>query len=338
MTRGKLAVTGLTKRFGAHVAVDGVDLEVDAGSFVALLGPSGCGKTTLLRCIAGLATADAGSIRIDGRDMSELPPWRRSLGMVFQSYALFPHMTVAANVGFGLKMRGEVDGGRVGRMLELVRMSDFGTRRPAQLSGGQQQRVALARALVTEPPVLLLDEPLSALDAKLRLAMRTELRELQRRLGITTLFVTHDQDEAMAMADRVAVMDQGRIVQIADPVTLYRKPASPFVAEFVGRINRLDNIIPGIASRIAMVRPELVQLSAAGAPSDGARSDHSDAAAGLAIDGEVIDLVFVGDRIEIHVRAGDLRILSTRQSSGEPPPAIGTRVRATWRRDDLLVY
>jgi ABC-type Fe3+/spermidine/putrescine transport system ATPase subunit len=202
-------------------------------------------------------------------------------------------------------------------------MAGFETRRPAQLSGGQQQRVALARALVTEPPVLLLDEPLSALDAKLRLAMRVELRELQRRLGITTLFVTHDQDEAMAMADRVAVMDGGRIVQIAAPETLYRRPATPFVAEFVGRINRLDGIVPGIA----MVRPEFVRLRPIGGGEDE-----------IGLDGEVADLIFVGDRIEIHVRSGDRRILCTRPSAGDPPPPLGSAVRASWSRDDMLVY
>jgi len=246
--------------------------------------------------------------------------------MVFQSYALFPHMTVAENIRFGLKMRGAPDAGRIARALELVRMTGYETRRPAQLSGGQQQRVALARALVIEPPVLLLDEPLSALDAKLRLAMRVELRELQRRLGITTVFVTHDQDEAMAMADRVAVMDGGRIAQIADPETLYRRPATAFVAEFVGRINRLDGIVPGTA----MIRPELVQLQPLASPA----IDAGD----LSLDGRVGDVIFAGDRIEIHVTVGDRRLVSTRPSAGALPPPIGAHIRVTWRREDMLIY
>jgi putative spermidine/putrescine transport system ATP-binding protein len=327
VSRGRLEVRSLVKRYGSHVAVDNVDLDVDAGSFVALLGPSGCGKTTLLRCIAGLVSVDAGAMRIDGHDMAGLPPWRRSLGMVFQSYALFPHMSVAANVGFGLRMqgiaRGEA-GERIARALQLVRMEGFDERRPAELSGGQQQRVALARALVTAPPVLLLDEPLSALDAKLRLAMRTELRELQRRLGITTLFVTHDQDEAMAVADRVAVMDQGRIVQIAEPEAVYRRPATPFVAEFIGRINRLDGLVDGVA----MVRPEHVQLRAQGEARDGE----------IGVEGRVVDVVFAGDRLEIHVDAGDRRLVCTLAATAGKPPAIGSAVRAAWSRTEMLVY
>jgi putative spermidine/putrescine transport system ATP-binding protein len=327
MTQGLLNVRGLVKRYGSHTAIDGVDLDVAVGSFVALLGPSGCGKTTLLRCIAGLASADQGTVSIDGREMGGLPPWRRSLGMVFQSYALFPHMSVAANVAFGLKMQGvprSETAERVGRALEMVRMSGFDDRRPAQLSGGQQQRVALARALITEPPVVLLDEPLSALDAKLRLAMRTELRELQRRLGITTLFVTHDQDEAMALADRIAIMDRGKIVQIAEPETVYRRPTTPFVAEFIGRINRLDALVDGLA----MVRPEHVRLRAIGEIHDNE----------IGFDGRVVDVIFGGDRIEIHVRAGNHRILCVQPATTGAPPAIGNAVRAAWSHGDMLVY
>ena len=327
MTRGSLEIRGLTKRYGAHAVVDGIDLDVAAGSFVALLGPSGCGKTTLLRCIAGLVQADAGAIRIDGRDMVGLPPWRRSLGMVFQSYALFPHMSVAANVGFGLRMQGvsrDAAAGRITRVLQMVRMEGFDGRRPAELSGGQQQRVALARALVTAPPVLLLDEPLSALDAKLRLAMRTELRELQRRLGITTLFVTHDQDEAMAVADQVAVMDHGRIVQIAEPETVYRRPATPFVAEFIGRINRLDGLTDGMA----MVRPEHIRLRPPGETLDGE----------IGVEGRVVDIVFAGDRLEVHVDADGRRILCVRPATVGPPPSIDSAIRAAWSRSDMLTY
>ena len=242
MTEDIIQVTGLTKTFGGVVtAVDAVDFSVPEGAFFALLGPSGCGKTTILRMLAGLEYPTAGSIRIDGAEMVTVPPNRRPVNMVFQSYAVFPHMSVAENVGYGLRVAGvgraEIAAERVGAALALVRLDGFGARRPDQLSGGQRQRVALARALVKRPRVLLLDEPLSALDANLREQMRLELVNLQHSVGITFVMVTHDQDEALSMADRIAVMEAGQIRQLATPYELYERPANRFVAEFIGAIN-----------------------------------------------------------------------------------------------------
>ncbi|MEC8585095.1 MAG: ABC transporter ATP-binding protein [Pseudomonadota bacterium] len=240
MTEDIIQVTGLTKTFGVVTAVDAVDFSVPEGAFFALLGPSGCGKTTILRMLAGLEYPTAGSIRIDGAEMVAVPPNRRPVNMVFQSYAVFPHMSVAENVGYGLRVAGvgraEI-AERVGAALALVRLDGFEARRPDQLSGGQRQRVALARALVKRPRVLLLDEPLSALDANLREQMRLELVNLQHSVGITFVMVTHDQDEALSMADRIAVMEAGRIRQLATPYELYERPANRFVAEFIGAIN-----------------------------------------------------------------------------------------------------
>jgi spermidine/putrescine ABC transporter ATP-binding subunit len=233
----------LAKHFGDQVAVDDVDLEIPEGEFFALLGPSGCGKTTLLRMIAGLEIPSSGRILLDGKDMTEVPPNKRPVNMVFQSYAVFPHMSVADNVGYGLKVEGVAAPERQRRVeeaLKLVQLEGYGARQPHQLSGGQRQRVALARALVKRPRVLLLDEPLSALDAKLREQMRSELAVLQYQIGVTFVFVTHDQDEALAMADRCAVMNNGKIVQIGTPTELYEKPSSRFVADFIGSVNMFD--------------------------------------------------------------------------------------------------
>jgi iron(III) transport system ATP-binding protein len=237
-----LSVRSLTKRFGTFTALTDVSLDVARGEFVCFLGPSGCGKTTLLRAIAGLDAQDQGTIAIAGRDVSRLPPAARDFGIVFQSYALFPNLTVAANVAYGLvnrrRARPEIDG-RVRELLALVGLNDQDTKYPVQLSGGQQQRVALARALATAPGLLLLDEPLSALDARVRLRLRDEIKDLQRRLGVTTVMVTHDQDEALAMADRIVVMREGAIEQVGTPIDIYRRPASAFVADFVGTMTFL---------------------------------------------------------------------------------------------------
>jgi iron(III) transport system ATP-binding protein len=240
--------------YGATPVLDDVNLEVARGELFAFLGPSGSGKTTLLRLIAGFGTPSSGRIRIGERDVSRLPPWSRNVGMVFQSYALWPHMTVAKNVAFGLERRRlarpEI-ASRVAEALALVGLTTFAERRPAQLSGGQQQRVALARTLVIAPDVLLLDEPLSNLDAKLRVEMRAELRRLQRKLGITAIYVTHDQEEANAIADRIAVLHEGRIQQIGTPVELYDRPASRFVATFLGTVNLIEGRIAPDGSFVA---------------------------------------------------------------------------------------
>lgn len=238
----------VAKSFGAHPVLHGLDLDVHEGEFLTLLGPSGCGKTTLLRLLAGFETPDAGEILIDGQPVNALPPDRRNVNTVFQSYALFPHLSVSDNVAFGLKMKNIAPAEireRVAQALAAVRLPEYGTRLPRQLSGGQQQRVALARALVNRPRVLLLDEPLSALDHKLRRAMQVELKALQRRLGIAFVFVTHDQEEALSLSDRVVVMQGGNIEQVGGPREIYEYPASRFVAEFVGESNLLDSVVTG---------------------------------------------------------------------------------------------
>ena len=275
-------LSDLTRVYGAVRALDGLTLHLEPGELVCLLGPSGCGKTTALRILAGLDTATSGTVSVGGKDLTKVPANKRDMGMVFQAYSLFPHMTVIDNVGFGLKMRGR-DGAarraRAGDMLDLVGLGEHADRYAHQLSGGQQQRVALARALAIEPSVLLLDEPLSALDAKVRVQLRDEIRRVQVEVGTTTLFVTHDQEEALAVADRVGVMNAGRLEQLAPPSELYSSPASQFVGEFVGLSNRIPAtvdganasvlgqsvpVLPGSAtsSGVALVRPESVSVVA----------------------------------------------------------------------------
>ena len=238
-----VALEGIAKKFGQFVALRDVSLAIEPGEFICFLGPSGCGKTTLLRIIAGLERQNAGSVKMGGRDVSGLPPSLRNYGIVFQSYALFPNLTVARNVGYGLETRrvarGEIER-RIDELLALVGLSAHKHKYPAQLSGGEQQRIALARALAPSPALLLLDEPLSALDARVRQSLRHEIRALQRRLGITTIMVTHDQEEALAMADRIVVMNHGVVEQVGAPVEVYTRPRSPFVARFVGQMNFLE--------------------------------------------------------------------------------------------------
>jgi putative spermidine/putrescine transport system ATP-binding protein len=274
---------GLTRRYGSTVALDGLDLDIAGGEFVALLGPSGCGKTTALRAIAGFDRPDGGRVLVDGRDVTDVPASKRDMGMVFQAYSLFPNLTVAENVAFGLRVRRRARSERASRaaeLLELVGLADRGNRYPHQLSGGQQQRVALARALAVAPKVLLLDEPLSALDAQVRVQLREEIRRIQLELGITTVFVTHDQAEALSVADRVGVLRAGRLEQIAGPDELYERPATAFVAEFVGTMNRLPSVLAGgevelLGTRrpvagaapasgpvVALVRPEALVVAA----------------------------------------------------------------------------
>jgi putative spermidine/putrescine transport system ATP-binding protein len=275
---------GLSRRFGAVQALDGLDLDLAPGELVALLGPSGCGKTTALRILAGLEDTDSGRILVGGKDLAHVPANRRDMGMVFQAYSLFPHLTALENVEFGLRLRRQAAAARRARaheMLELVGIGAHAGRYPQQLSGGQQQRVALARALAIQPQVLLLDEPLSALDAKVRVQLRDEIRRIQLEVGTTTLFVTHDQEEALALADRVGVMRAGRLEQIGPPEDVYRSPATPFVADFVGLSNRLpgrvgDGVVEVLGARLplvagtavpdgpatALVRPESVDVTA----------------------------------------------------------------------------
>ncbi|MER7921088.1 MULTISPECIES: ABC transporter ATP-binding protein [unclassified Streptomyces] len=299
---------GLRREFGATVALDGLDLTVRPGEFLALLGPSGCGKTTALRMLAGFEHPDSGAVLVDGRDITRVPAHRRDAGMVFQSYSLFPHLPAVDNVAFGLRMRGVRAAERRSRaaeLLELVGLGDKGERFPHQLSGGQQQRVALARALALRPRVLLLDEPLSALDAKVRLSLREEIRRLQQELGITTLFVTHDQEEALSIADRVAVMRSGRLEQCAEPAELYGRPATAFVAEFVGTMSRIpgelkDGTVEVLGQRLpadgeapdgavdVLVRPENLRVRADG--QGGAR---------------VVATAFLGAVVRLTVRLAD---------------------------------
>jgi putative spermidine/putrescine transport system ATP-binding protein len=284
-TRTGVAVdlSDLTRVYGTVKALDGLTLHLEPGELVALLGPSGCGKTTALRILAGLDDPTAGTVSVDGRDITRVPANKRDMGMVFQAYSLFPHLTVLDNVAFGLKLRGKAKAERTSRaadMLDLVGLTEHTQKYADQLSGGQQQRVALARALAIRPQVLLLDEPLSALDAKVRVALRDEIRRVQLEVGTTTLFVTHDQEEALAVADRVGVMSQGRLEQIAAPAELYTNPATPFVAEFVGLNNKVPAAVTDGSARIlgatvpllagsiiagtgvAMVRPETVTITA----------------------------------------------------------------------------
>ncbi|HYF45724.1 MAG TPA: ABC transporter ATP-binding protein [Acidimicrobiales bacterium] len=279
-----IELVGVEKRFGEFVAVDGVDLDIRRGEFFSLLGPSGCGKTTTLRMIAGFEQPTAGQIRLEGADVSRVPPYRRNVNTVFQHYALFPHLSIYDNVAFGPRSakldKQEIDR-RVREVLDVVQLGDLANRRPSQLSGGQQQRVALARALVNQPSALLLDEPLGALDLKLRQAMQLELKRIQREVGITFVYVTHDQEEALTMSDRIAVMSEGRVEQLADPTDIYDDPATVFVAGFIGQANLWPAEVeggtvkalganvpartaPGVTGRgTLMVRPERVRISEA---------------------------------------------------------------------------
>jgi iron(III) transport system ATP-binding protein len=265
MTAPHIRIRGLSKRFGAFTALKSIDLDIAKSEFVCFLGPSGCGKTTLLRAIAGLDPQNEGTIEIGGRDVSRLPPAARDFGIVFQSYALFPNLSVADNVAYGLVNRRAdraTRDARVAELLTLVGLGDQGVKYPAQLSGGQQQRVALARALATSPGLLLLDEPLSALDARVRVRLRDEIKSLQRRLGVTTIMVTHDQDEALAMADRIVVMNHGTIEQIGTPQEVYARPATAFVADFVGQMTFLDGVMMGAG----LARVGALDLTVADAP------------------------------------------------------------------------
>jgi iron(III) transport system ATP-binding protein len=315
MERVKVEARHIELSYGATPVLRDVSVTVEPGEFFALLGPSGSGKSTLLRLIAGFATAQRGEIVIGGRDVSGVPPWKRNVGMVFQNYALWPHMTVARNVAFGLEERrvprDEVRR-KVAEALALVGLEGYGERRPGQLSGGQQQRVALARTLAVEPQVLLLDEPLSNLDAKLRLQMRRELRRMHEKLGITTIFVTHDQEEALTMCDRIAVMDQGVVQQVGTPLELFDAPANRFVAEFVGTVN----IVHTPRGEVAF-RPHAVEIDAPAAGD------------GLQLEGVIAGTEFLGEfvRYDVNVDGGSRVIADQPHRRGRAPLANGARVR-----------
>jgi ABC-type Fe3+/spermidine/putrescine transport system ATPase subunit len=328
-----LVVNGVVKRYGDAVAVGPVSFSVARGEFVSLLGPSGCGKTTTLGIIAGLQQPSAGTVMISGRDVTGLAPRDRGLGVVFQSYALFPHRTVAENVGFGLRMRRvarpEIRD-RVARMLEIVGLSAVGARRPDQLSGGQRQRVALARALVIEPAILLLDEPLSNLDAQLRKRMRQELRDLQQRLAITTLFVTHDQAEAFEMSDRVILLNRGHIEQAGAPEELYDAPQSRFAAEFIGDVNLIEGVVASISGSVMSVAiSEGLELPGVATVSGLAPRDpvwlmirperldlHSDQPQGQqAMPARIRRHIFTGDSVWVHLEADSGHTLLSAQPS-----------------------
>ena len=351
----EVGIHDVWRRYGAVTAVGGVSLTVAPGEFVSLLGPSGSGKTTLLMMLAGFEAPDSGRLTVGLRDITQVAPNKRDIAMVFQRYALFPHMTVAENIAFPLRMRGMGRADRdakVRRALEMVKLDSHAGRRPSELSGGQQQRVALARAIVFEPPVILMDEPLGALDKKLRQHMQTELRQLQQRLGATVIYVTHDQEEALTMSDRVAVMNGGSLVQLGPPRALYDRPADAFVADFIGEMNLLPGTVEavygsectvrtmagtaagtfagvplatGVAARLA-VRPEHVQLSAV--------------ADGMGVAGRVAQVVFNGANTAILVELPDGTMLradvGARSDLAELAP--GATVDATWPAGNAIVF
>ena len=344
-----VGITGITKRFGDVVAVDDITLDIANGEFFAMLGPSGCGKTTTLRMIAGLEFPTEGSLTIFGQEVGTLPPNKRPVNTVFQNYALFPHLNINDNVGFGLKMqkvpKREI-ATRVGEALEMVRLGNMGLRKPTQLSGGQQQRIALARALVNRPKVLLLDEPLGALDLKLRVEMQGELKELQRSLGITFVFVTHDQEEALTMSDRIAVMDDGQLLQVDPPEAIYERPVNRFVADFIGQTNLLDGTVessdtvclangariplsselPAGTSVAVILRPERATIG----PRGGAPSGRS------TVDGVISEVTYLGNAVVYQV-ALDWMQIDVREENRPDADRhdVGAEVTVSW--DDRAV-
>lgn len=349
MKAGGIVLDRLQKRYGRATAVDDVSLSISPGEFISLLGPSGSGKTTTLMMIAGFEMPDAGRVLLDDKEITRLPPHRRELGVIFQNYALFPHMTVAENVAYPLRMRrvakAEIEA-RVRRVLDQVHLGSLASRYPHQMSGGQQQRVAIARALVFEPPVLLLDEPLGALDRKLRQHLRNEIKTLHKEVGKTMVYVTHDQDEALAMSDRVAVMHEGRIRQVSTPEEIYRRPADLFVASFVGEVNLIPvNLMPGVVQGPAgeslsapqwlgregpatlCVRPENLRIEmTANASSGGIR-------------GHIVDMTYIGDAtiVEFRSDAGLLLTSKVLNVSTETMLGIGDACVASWAANDASI-
>jgi spermidine/putrescine transport system ATP-binding protein len=351
---GSVELIGVTKRFGTVLAVDALDIQVHPGEFLSLLGPSGCGKTTTLRMLAGFEDPDEGEIRISGHAVQGVPPHKRDVNTVFQNYALFPHMSVSENVAYGLRQK-KVDkseiGRRVGEALEMVKMSRLANRKPREMSGGQQQRIALARALVNRPSLLLLDEPLGALDRKLREEMQIELKLLQSQVGITFIFVTHDQDEALSMSDRIAVMLEGRIEQLADPDTIYDHPATAFVAGFIGKQNFFEGTsrnagttvegdgwtirsslepIGAVDGRAALaaVRPEAITVSG-----------EEPATGQNAISAELASISHLGDVIQFVVLTpGRKEIIARLPRPKAPRLELGGRVWCSWGHDQTQVF
>jgi spermidine/putrescine transport system ATP-binding protein len=357
-TNPSVSLASVTKRFGDFTAVDSVDLEIAQGEFFTMLGPSGCGKTTTLRMVAGFEEPTEGKVLIDGADVVGLPPYKRPTNTVFQSYALFPHMNVKDNVAFGLKRqkvdKAEIDK-RVSTELERVGLAAEGNRRPAQLSGGQQQRVALARALVNLPKVLLLDEPLGALDLKLRKGLQVQLKQIQRDVGITFIYVTHDQEEALTMSDRIAVMNQGRIEQVADPEEVYDRPATTFVAGFIGVSNLMPGVIRSTGARgeieldsgatiaapaegfsvgdraNAVVRPEKLEVTPEGETLDGSNPN---------VEGLVESSLYLGTATQMVVRLPDdvtMTVLcpNTDEAERRSLPGAGQRVKLSWAPEHM---
>lgn len=348
-----VSLRSVTKAFGNFAAVDDVSLDIEEGEFFALLGPSGCGKTTLLRMVSGFETPTSGQVLIGGEDMTDTPPNKRPVNMVFQSYAVFPHMTVAKNVAYGLKMEGVAAAEiktRVAEALELVQLSQFAARIPDQLSGGQRQRVALARALVKKPRVLLLDEPLSALDAKLRDAMRLELVKLQQTIGVSFIMVTHDQDEAMAVADRIAVVDKGRLRQIASPEDLYQRPTDAFVAGFIGKANFFE---PTSVTRGEMLEITTEELGALTFGAEIAQGENltlairpeklhlGEEAGDVRLTARLGDVAFQGERstVELLLPSGRALLASVHGDAVTRVGAMeeGAEISVSWRREDMLV-
>ena len=347
-----LTLTHIRKSFGQTQVVHDFDMSIEKGEFVSFLGPSGCGKTTVLRMIAGFETPSSGTIVINGRNQNELKPNQRNIGMVFQAYALFPNMTVRDNVAFGLKVAGapkaDIDS-RVKEMLSLIHLEHLADRYPYQMSGGQQQRVALARALAPKPQVLLLDEPLSALDAKIRVSLREEIRMIQQQLGITTVFVTHDQEEALSISDRIVIMNAGRADQIGTPFEIYNRPATRFVASFVGTLNLIDaKVIDPAANRIAIGDQNIMLREPLGAAKAGdtvslalrpeAGSIAPDAKGDTALTGTVIATNFLGSVIRTRMKIADSVIsFDMFNNPGLKPPAIGETVTLRFTAGDLLI-
>lgn len=347
---GAVHIDGVTKRYGSAIAVDDLSLDVQPGEFLSLLGPSGCGKTTTLRMIAGFEYPDSGDIRISGRSVLNLPPYRREVNTVFQAYALFPHLTVAENVAYGLQQRRVPKAEqreRVSEALDMVQLRAFADRKPTQLSGGQQQRIALSRALINRPSVLLLDEPLAALDRQLREEMQLELKLLQARLGTTFVFVTHDQVEALSMSDRIAVMRAGRIEQLDAPAAIYAEPASAYVASFIGQQNfvhgtvradgdAIDSVIGTISGRwggeiiaagqpaVAAIRPEYIRL---------------EQGEGSGVPGRVLGVSHLGETVQVAVRVGeDATFLSRMPAPTAPRVGVDDSVRCVWSPEDARLF